>query len=360
MGERVGPYEIVRRIAEGGMAEVLLARFHGEHGIERRVVLKRLRRDAGTDDEERVEMFLDEARIMAALSHPNIARVLDVLHEGDEWYIAMEHVDGPSLRELLDVAGATKQRLPRPVALGIALAICEALAYAHGREDDLGKKLGLVHRDLTPANVVVAYDGAVSLVDFGIAKAATKVHETRTGLVRGTPGYMAPEQMRGEHVDLRADVFAMGVVLFELCLGVRPFEKIDIASGTLPPHRRPLEIDPSLPRDLAALIEDCLAPSPETRPASIGVVRDAIAAHLARGGTWPTMARIALVVHDLVPGDPHHATVVAPPSVSLRRAPAKRRPARSAGGNRTIVFVALVFAAIALAAFILGRALGAQ
>ena len=351
VSDRVGPYEIVTRIASGGMADVFLAIHHGPHGLERTVALKRLRRDGDERDDERLEAFLDEARIMASLTHPNIVQVYDVLSDGDDWYIAVEHVDGPDLRHLLDAARGARRRLPRAEALGIVLGVCEALAYAHSRQDDIGEKLDLVHRDLTPANVVVSYDGAVKLVDFGIARASTNVHETRTGVIKGTPGYMAPEQVRGDPMDRRADVFGVGVLAYEVCVGERPFPP-ELDATTKPPLRSASELDPSFPPALATVLDACLAPDPAARPTGVGVVRDAIVRELLAEGEWPTMARIALLVREIVPGGQHHATVIAPPSVALpRRSSATRRPRRHLKVGLTISILVV----LTVVAFVMGR-----
>jgi serine/threonine protein kinase len=303
-----GPFRIVRQIAVGGMAEIYLARQRGVSGIERMVVLKRiLERYAG--DAEFITMFLDEARLMAALSHPNIAQVFDVGEVDGTSYLVMEHVRGPTLGKLLAAAReAGTGGLPRREALGIAMMVAEALHYVHERKDELGRPLSIVHRDLNPANVMVSYDGAVKLIDFGIAKAATKVYETRAGVIKGTYGYIAPEALTGtKPVDRRADVFALGILLYELCVGDHPYDVSDepnlIQRIVEARYRRPSEVRRDVPKDLDRIIAACLAPSPEGRPADVAEVIDGLAKHLGEQRMVPTQHAIAKLVSKLVPDE---------------------------------------------------------
>ncbi len=300
-----GPYKIVRQIAVGGMAEIYLARQRGVEGVERTVIIKRIL-ERYAHDAEFVTMFLDEARLMAALSHPNIAQVFDVGHVDGSYFLAMEHVRGPTLGKLLaEAKSAGDAGLPRREALGIALAVAEALHYVHERRDELGRPLDIVHRDLNPSNVMVSYDGAVKLIDFGIAKAATKVYETRSGVVKGTYGYIAPEQLAGTTpVDRRADVFALGILLYEMCVGAHPYDVSDepnlIDRILEARYRRPRQVRPDIPPDLDRLIASCLTPHPEGRPADMATLIEALAAHLGAHGMVPTQTAIAAVTRRLV------------------------------------------------------------
>ncbi|MCZ7681979.1 MAG: serine/threonine protein kinase [Sandaracinaceae bacterium] len=302
----IGPYRIVRQLAMGGMAEIYLARQRGLEGIERTVVLKRIL-ERHAHDAEFVTMFLDEARLLAALSHPNIAQVFDVGQVEGTYYLVMEHVRGPTLGKLLASAReAGAAALPRREALGVGLAVAEALHYVHERKDELGRPLDIVHRDLNPANVIVSYDGAVKLIDFGIAKAATKVYETRTGVVKGTYGYIAPEQLLGETpVDRRADVFALGILLYEMCAGVHPYDVSDepnlIDRVLEARYRRPREVRPDIAPELDDLIARCLKPRPAGRPDDMAVVIEALAGHLAAQRMVPTQHALAALARRLVP-----------------------------------------------------------
>ena len=319
--EEIGSYRIIRKIAEGGMAEIFLARQRGIEGLERTVVLKRIQEGYSANDEF-VTMFLDEARLMAVLSHPNLAQVVELGHDDKNgYYLAVEYVRGPTVRELL---GAAEQRgmhgLPLREALGIGIAIGEALWYVHGRRDEHGRPLRIVHRDLNPSNVVVSYDGAVKVIDFGIAKAATKVHETRTGVVKGTYGYIAPEQLTGmAPTDNRADIFALGVMLYEMLLGSHPFDTgqdLDIVSRVLAAkYLRPRQVVAGFPAAVERAITRCLAPHPEGRPEDVRLVIDALAEHLAMIRQVPTMGAIAALASELVP-DPESRAPLGPVPIS--------------------------------------------
>jgi serine/threonine-protein kinase len=307
MVEALGPYRIVRRIAMGGMAEIYLARHHGIEGVERTVVVKRILPSL-SDNQEFVTMFLDEARLMASLSHPNIAQVFDLGRTPDSYYLVMEHVRGPTLGAILGAATRSGGGVPAESALGIVLHIAQALDYVHGLHDEYGRPLNIVHRDLNPANVMVSYDGAVKLIDFGIAKAATKVYETRTGVIKGTYGYIAPEQLSSKtrsKVDHRADVFALGVLMYETCVGKHPFDASDepnfldrILNAA---YKRPSEVVPGFPPALDRLIARCLAPHPNGRPESVDEVIGEIIAYMRMQRLVPTLGHIAAAARQLVP-----------------------------------------------------------
>jgi serine/threonine-protein kinase len=333
MVEDFGPYRIVRRIAVGGMAEIYLARQRAVEGLERTVVLKRIL-PSYIDNPEFVTMFLDEARLLAGLSHPNIAQVFDLGKIEETYYLVMEYVRGPTLGGLLSAASrAGHVGLPEPAALAIALGVAEALAYAHGRRDELGRPLNIVHRDLNPANVMVSYEGAVKLIDFGIAKAATKVYETRTGVIKGTYGYIAPEQLtRTAPVDHRADVFALGVLLYEMCVGQHPFDVSDepnlIDRILNASYKRPRQVVPSFPKVLDRLIASCLSPHPEGRPDDVRTLIDSLAKYMGERGMVPTMGEIARTTHALVP-DTEGPAPLRPLSASQIRRPFGNDPSRT-------------------------------
>ena len=333
MVEDFGPYRIVRKIAVGGMAEIYLARQRAVEGLERTVVLKRIL-PTYVDNPEFVTMFLDEARLLAALSHPNIAQVFDLGKIDDSYYLVMELVRGPTLGSLLQAAARAGQRgLAEPVALGIALNVAEALAYVHARRDELGRPLNIVHRDLNPANVMVSYEGAVKLIDFGIAKAATKVYETRTGVIKGTYGYIAPEQLtRTAPVDHRADVFALGVLLYEMCVGQHPFDVSDepnlIDRILNASYKRPKQVVQSFPKVLDRLIASCLSPHPEGRPDDVRTLIDSLAKYMGERGMVPTMGEIARTAQALVP-DTEGPAPLRPLSRSKPRRPFGNDPSRT-------------------------------
>jgi serine/threonine-protein kinase len=304
----LGGYELLRRLAVGGMAEVFLARSpFAARGIRRTVVLKRLLRDR-RDDEEFVTMFFDEARLMSQLSHPNIAQVLDAGTDGPDHYLVMEYVRGVSLRELLAAISRTEWgALPEPEALAIMLSLAEALAYAHDARDEDGRALNIVHRDLTPSNVVVSYSGAVKLIDFGIAQGESRVYETATGVLKGTCGYMAPERLLADdaEVDRRVDVFALGVILYEACVGAHPFhaknaaELYDLVVETR--YRSPRSVRPSLSPGIAEIISVCLERRPEDRPPNMSLLAEHLRDELLAHGCHPLMSQVGHLVGTLFP-----------------------------------------------------------
>ncbi|MEM9195277.1 MAG: serine/threonine-protein kinase, partial [Myxococcota bacterium] len=322
--DMLGPYRIVRQVAVGGMAEIYLAQQRGLEGLARDVIIKKILPDH-VDNPEFVAMFLDEARILASLNHPHIAQVLDLGKTDTGHYMVMEYVRGPTLKMLLGRLRRKRIPFPRPEALGIAMHIAEALHYAHRLRDEIGRPRGIVHRDLNPSNVILSYDGAAKLIDFGIAKASSKVHETRTGVIKGTFGYTAPEQLTGKPVDPRADIFCLGVLLYESCCNRHPFEasdEPDLLQRILnADYRRPSEVDSSIPSELDALISKCMAPKPEQRPKSMEAVIEGLSAFMARAGIVSTLAAISKFLHQAIPDDLQ-------PSFVPTAAPARKRDVR--------------------------------
>jgi tetratricopeptide (TPR) repeat protein len=265
-------YTPIERLAIGGMGEIFLARETGFAGFERLVVIKRLLPELAAR-REHTEMFLDEARIVANLSHPNIVQVHDLGCDEQGFYIAMEYVPGGDLAQLVDRLAARQEVLPRDLAIYVVAELARALAFAHSARDANGEPLAIVHRDVSPHNVLLSRHGDVKLMDFGIAKAANALHRTTTGTLRGKYGYMAPEVLyRGPArppIDGRADVFAAGVMLWELTLGRRLRESCDelealegARSGLVP---APESIDPAYPEQLSAVVRRAVARDPAER-----------------------------------------------------------------------------------------------
>jgi len=253
MTQLFGRYELLRKVAAGGMAEIFLARQWGEGGFFRDVVIKRIFRNLA-DDEKQLRMFQDEARLLAELCHPNIPQVFELGIEEGQWFITMEWVDGHDLSDLAVVGTRSHQPMPLSVAIGIVMQACEALHHAHERRDKAGRPLRIVHRDVTPQNLMVTRDGVVKLLDFGIARTSAR-RDTDAGVVKGTFSYMAPEQVRARPLDKRADVFALGVILYELTTGVRLFRGNDVQVMTQvveqdapPPSARIADFPPELER----------------------------------------------------------------------------------------------------------------
>lgn len=217
-GKRIGQYRLERRIAAGGMAEVFVAHREAAQGFRRRVAVKTILPQLASDPDF-VTMFSDEARLAAQLEHPNIAQVFDFGESEGACYLAMEFVEGASVNRTLRAANASDRTIPLAVVLHVGIAAARALAYAHHARSDKGEPLQIVHRDVSPANILLGRRGEVKLVDFGIARCAESMHQTDQGMVRGKLGYMSPEQVRGDRVDGKSDVFTLAAVLVEMALG---------------------------------------------------------------------------------------------------------------------------------------------
>lgn len=216
----LGPYELLQRIATGGMAEVYLARRAGPHGFQKVVAVKRILPQLA-QDADFVAMFVDEARVCARLAHPNIVQVFDFGEHDGELYMAMEYVDGTTAARLVRAAASRGEEVPLEAAFYIALSVLRGLDYAHNARDDDGKPLDIVHRDVSPGNILIDRSGAVKLTDFGIARAAEIERRTDAGQLKGKLGYMSPEQVVGRELDPRSDLFTVGIALAELVM-LRP------------------------------------------------------------------------------------------------------------------------------------------
>jgi serine/threonine-protein kinase len=219
---RFGKYTLIDRIAVGGMAEIFLARQAGLEGFEKTIVIKRIRPHLSKQPNF-VKMFLNEAKLAAQLNHPNIVQIYDLGKIGESYFIAMEYIFGRDMRRIIPKADALGIPFPMVYALKIASSVCEGLYYAHQKTDLYGNALNIVHRDVTPENIFVSFDGTVKVLDFGIAKAANQIEQTRAGEIKGKLSYMSPEQCMGKQLDNRSDIFSLGVVLYEWLTGFKLF-----------------------------------------------------------------------------------------------------------------------------------------
>ncbi len=217
-----GKYYLLERINVGGMAEVFKAKTYGVEGFERLLAVKRILPNIA-EDEEFINMFIDEAKIAVELNHGNIAQIFDLGKVDGSFFIALEYISGRDLRAIFDRCKALGEAMPVPQACFMIMKVCEGLDYAHNKRDKSGMQMSLVHRDVSPQNVLISYEGEVKLVDFGIAKAAGKASKTQAGILKGKFGYMSPEQVRGLPLDRRSDIFSLGIVLYELLTGERLF-----------------------------------------------------------------------------------------------------------------------------------------
>jgi serine/threonine protein kinase len=267
-GERFGQYVLERRLARGGMAEIWLARMTGVEGFEKAVAIKKILPHL-TESGDFEKMFIDEAKLAARLNHENIIHIFDLGRIGDEYYIAMEYVEGKDLRSMLNQARRRGMRIPRSLAVKVGARLASALHYAHNHPSADGRPSGIIHRDVSPRNVLLGYDGRVKLCDFGIAKAASTVGHTQIGAIKGKLQYMSPEQAWGRPVDARSDIFSLGVVLYELVSGERLFTG-DNEIGLLEEVREcrvkePRRVDPSIPDQLNRIVVRALKKDPEDR-----------------------------------------------------------------------------------------------
>ena len=276
-----GRYLLVQRLSRGGMGEIFLAK-HGLAGFEKLAVIKKVLPHLAADAQF-ISRFVDEAQVAIKLQHVNVAQVFEVGRVGDEYFLALEYIEGRDLRRTLAFLGNRKQRLPVDLALFIGREMANGLAYAHRRTSNDGSSLHLVHCDISPPNILVSFEGETKVIDFGIAKSAIRGTATDPKMGFGKFGYMAPEQLiRGGVVDHRTDIYAAGVVLFELLTGVRLYEAgpdpdyralaKKVAKGE---HKFPSEIEKTLaPYD--DLVATALRPKPEDRYQSAAEFRDAI------------------------------------------------------------------------------------
>jgi serine/threonine-protein kinase len=280
--QRVDRYELIGEIASGGMATVYLARLTGVGGFQRFVAMKRLHPHLA-GEAEFVEMFLDEARLAAGIHHPNVVPILEVQASPIGYYLVMEYIEGDTLARLLARSASKGQRLPAPIVLRVMLDTLAGLHAAHELRDDQGAPVHLVHRDVSPQNVLVGSDGVARITDFGVARAASRLNATRVGQLKGKIAYMAPEQAAGvEELDRRADVFSAGIVVWEALASRRLF-KAENEAATLSrvmsePVKALHEVVPTISKELSAAVARALDRDRDRRYASSAQFADALEA----------------------------------------------------------------------------------
>ena len=261
MPEQFGKYSLLGHLATGGMAEVYLARQGGLQGFEKIVVIKRVRPEM--TDRMTTQLFLDEARLVATLEHPNIAQVYEMDMVGDAYFFVMEYVHGADLRQLMEALHKRNRTIPLADAIYIAIGISAALHYAHEKTDRDGQPLDIIHRDVSPSNVLISHDGAVKVCDFGIAKASNRSAETERGVLKGKYSYMSPEQCQSQDIDRRSDIFALGILLYEMTTlsrlfnGSSDFELLRsiVEEPVPPPSARTADYPPELERIVLRALE---------------------------------------------------------------------------------------------------------
>lgn len=278
-----GRYYLIDKIAIGGMAEVFKASFLGIHGFEMSLVLKRILPSL-SNNQTFVDMFVNEAKIYAALQHQNIVQIYDFNKVHDNYFIALEFVEGRDLKTYLHRLTQLHRPLQTELAIFIAHQICNGLEFAHTQVDENDENMGLVHRDLSPANILISYNGEVKIADFGIAKAKMHAEITDSGVLKGKYQYMSPEQARGEKIDHRSDIFAVGILLYEMLTGTRLF-KTDSDTETLEKVRNcnfeePRKKNPSISPRLNQIIMRALHQSSSGRFQSAHDVQQALTEYL--------------------------------------------------------------------------------
>ncbi len=305
-GSNIGPYALQRRLARGGMGEIWLAERQGISGFSKRVVIKTVL-EYFIEDENLIQMFLDEGRLAANLTHPNIAQTFDLGQEGEVYFIAMEFVHGHDLRELLLAHFELGHFVPLNIVLRIAAQVCDGLYYAHNWKTPEGIPAGIIHRDISPQNILVAFDGNAKIVDFGIARAIHGASKTRSGVLKGKCAYMSPEQVQGEELDGRSDIFALGVVLYEMITGRRLFKRnselatLDaVIKLQVPP---PSKLDASVPKPVEALVLKALNRKREKRFADAREMQLAIEEVMQVTGLAATTAHVSAYMHKVFSED---------------------------------------------------------
>jgi TonB family protein len=335
-GTKFGQYVLLEKIATGGMAEVWKARMRGVEGFQKIVAIKKILPHL-SDNQDFIEMFVDEAKLAAQLNHNNIIHIYDLGKIQSSYYIAMEYIDGYDLKNILKKAQERDQPLSVEIALFVASKIAAALDYAHRKRDFEDKEMGLVHRDVSPQNVLISEEGDIKLCDFGIAKAASKASHTQAGALKGKLQYMSPEQAWGRNIDRRSDIFALATVLFEMLTARKLFagdNELSILeqvreARVVPPSHYNDEVTPQID----AIVLKALQKDPAARYQTAGEMQRDLDAVLYSFKPTPTSADLAIYMHRLATSEPtvshsaeaYHAPAPAPAANEL--APRKSSPA---------------------------------
>ena len=322
-----GKYYLLDRIAVGGMAEIFKAKVIREEGFERYFAIKRILPSIA-EDEEFIKMFIDEAKIAVQLTHANIVPIIDLGKVGDAYFIAMEYVHGKDLRTTTEKLSKKGDSLPVPACCYIIMKVCEGLDYAHNKKDAAGRDLNLVHRDVSPQNILISFDGEVKLIDFGIAKAANKAAKTQAGILKGKFGYMSPEQVRGLPLDRRSDIFSTGIVLYEALTGERLF--IGESDFSILEKVKNVEIIPpstynkSIPEDLERIILKALAREVQDRYQSAIELHDDLQSFMYTYGSFFSRKDMASLMRQIFPED-YEADMKEMESARISVPPGQRR-----------------------------------
>ncbi|MDW8245197.1 MAG: serine/threonine-protein kinase [Sandaracinaceae bacterium] len=336
---KFGKYEILGRLAFGGMAEVFLGREVSALGASRLLAIKKILPHVA-DDPAFVQMFLDEARLAIQLNHPHICHIYDFGEIEGSYYIAMEWIYGAALGKVIRRARG-HGGIPPEIAVKVIAQVAEALDYAHRAKGADGRPLGIVHRDVSPQNIMISYEGHVKLLDFGIAKAQTHTTKTQTGVIKGKFAYMSPQQCLGQPIDGRTDIFALGIVLYETLVGEplyhRPTEYETMRAVIEEPVPSICQKKPGLPAQLDAIVQKALQKRPEDRFQSAGEMQAALEEWLAQSGKAVTTARIAsfmeLLFEDQIAAGPLLDSTPFGSSLQRRSAKEEGEESREGGGG---------------------------
>lgn len=303
--EKLGRYTLIEKLTTGGMAEVYRAVAKGPDGFRRIVAIKKIL-PCYTDSADFRKMFVDEATIAARLNHANIAQVYDFEIVGGVPYIAMEFVEGKDLRAILQRATEMGIEIPYPLATYVAMEVSKGLYYVHSRREN-SRPLNIVHRDVSPQNIMLSHTGSVKLVDFGIARAVDRQSSTQAGVVKGKYAYMSPEQALGKMLDHRSDIFSLGVVLWEMltlqrlfAAGSEPETIANVLKGRIPLAH---EVNPAVPERLSLLVSKALQRERDRRTPSMLAMYESLTEFLMTSGTYPDMERVSRFLTELFPGD---------------------------------------------------------
>ena len=295
-------YQVIKKLDAGGMAEIFLAKSLSIQGMEKHVAIKRVLPSL-TKNQKFIEMFLDEARLSIVLNHANIVQVFDVSQSGGTYFIVMEYVDGFNVRHLFQRASEIGLRIPVPVVTYIIIETCKGLEHAHTKRDLEGKHLRIVHRDLSPPNILISRSGEVKITDFGLAKATSQLTRTDPGVVKGKYSYLSPEVTEGKQADLRADIFAAGIVMWELLANRRLFfgktdvETVDMVRKAEVPSLT--KLNPDVSPELETIVNKALARDPKKRYTSARERGEELADLLAKQGTKATAFDLSQLVDRL-------------------------------------------------------------
>ena len=301
-----GKYYLLERVNVGGMAEVYKAKAFGVEGFERLLAIKKIL-DNIAEDESFINMFIDEAKIAGQLNHPNIAQIFDLGQADDSYFIALEYISGKDLKTQFERARRIGEEVSIPRICYTIMKVCEGLGHAHEKKDPQGNDLNIVHRDVSPQNILVSYEGEVKIIDFGIAKAQGKTSQTQVGILKGKFSYMSPEQVRGLHVDHRSDIFSLGIVMYEmltlerLFLGESDFDTLEkIRKVEMSP---PSLYNPHIPKELEDIVLKALARSPEDRYQSTFELAEDLERFMRNEGYYFTNKDLAKYMKDAFQAD---------------------------------------------------------